>query len=289
MAYLPGSEDRDLVSELTGCNATANLIPDPCIPAMITLHNLTKTFPGAGRPAVDGIDLSVRRGEFLVLIGPSGCGKTTTLSMINRLEEPTGGEIEIDGADIRSMDPVMLRRQIGFVFQDVGLFPHLTAGDNAGITLKLLRRPTGEISERTKEVLDQVRLPAADYRDRYPAMLSGGQRQRVGVARALAAKPSIMLMDEPFGALDPLVRDDLASDYRSIHDALGLTTVLVTHDMTEALLLADRIAVMRQGRIVQVAAPRELIASPVDDFVRSMIDSPRKRARALADLVRAAP
>ena len=256
---------------------------------MITLRNLTKTFPGVGRPAVDGIDLSVRRGEFLVLIGPSGCGKTTTLSMINRLEEPTGGEIEIDGADIRSMDPVMLRRQIGFVFQDVGLFPHLTAGDNAGITLKLLRRPPGEISERTKEVLEQVRLPAADYRDRYPAMLSGGQRQRVGVARALAAKPSIMLMDEPFGALDPLVRDDLASDYRSIHDALGLTTVLVTHDMTEALLLADRIAVMRQGRIVQVAPPRELIASPLDDFVRSMIDNPRKRARALAELVRAAP
>src|SRR5579864_1479948 len=256
---------------------------------MITLHNLTKTFPGARRPAVDGIDLSVRRGEFLVLIGPSGCGKTTTLSMINRLEEPTGGEIEIDGADIRSMDPVMLRRQIGFVFQDVGLFPHLTAGDNAGITLKLLRRPQAEISERTKEVLEQVRLPAADYLDRYPAMLSGGQRQRVGVARALAAKPSIMLMDEPFGALDPLVRDDLASDYRSIHDALGLTTVLVTHDMTEAFLLADRIAVMREGRIVQVAPPPELIASPADDFVRSMIDSPRKRARALADLVRAAP
>ena len=255
---------------------------------MITLRNLTKTFPGAPRPAVDGVDLAVGRGEFLVLIGPSGCGKTTTLSMINRLEEPTKGDIEIDGADIRSVDPVALRRQIGFVFQDVGLVPHLTAGDNAGITLNLLKRPAAEIAQRTAEVLDQVRLPAREYRDRYPAMLSGGQRQRVGVARALAAKPSTMLMDEPFGALDPLVRDDLASDYRTIHTELGLTTVLVTHDMTEALLLADRIAVMREGRLVQVAAPRELITAPADDFVRSMIDSPRKRARALADLVRAA-
>jgi osmoprotectant transport system ATP-binding protein len=256
---------------------------------MITLRNLTKTFPGAQKPAVDGVDLTVGRGEFLVLIGPSGCGKTTTLSMINRLEEPTSGDIEIDGTDIRSVDPVGLRRQIGFVFQDVGLFPHLSAGDNAGITLKLLRRPPAEISRRAAEVLEQVRLPAREYRDRFPSMLSGGQRQRVGVARALAAKPSIMLMDEPFGALDPLVRDDLASDYRTIHDTLGLTTVLVTHDMTEAFLLADRIAVMREGRVVQVAPPRELIATPADDFVRSMIESPRKRARALADLVRGAP
>lgn len=255
---------------------------------MITLRNLTKTFPGAGRPAVDGINLAVSRGEFLVLIGPSGCGKTTTLSMINRLEEPTSGEIEIDGAAIGSVDPVALRRQIGFVFQDVGLFPHLTAGANAGITLKLLRRPDAEIAKRTAEVLEQVRLPASEYRDRFPSMLSGGQRQRVGVARALAAKPSIMLMDEPFGALDPLVRDDLASDYRSIHDALGLTTVLVTHDMTEAFLLADRIAVMQEGRIMQVAPPRELIASPANDFVKSMVESPRRRARALAEIVREA-
>jgi osmoprotectant transport system ATP-binding protein len=254
---------------------------------MITLQDLTKTYPGAERPAVEGVNLAVGRGEFLVLIGPSGCGKTTTLSMINRLEEPTSGKIEIDGADIRKVDPVALRRQIGFVFQDVGLFPHLSAGDNAGITLKLLRKPPVEISRRTDEVLEQVRLSPTEYRDRYPSMLSGGQRQRVGVARALAAKPSIMLMDEPFGALDPLVRDDLASDYRTIHDALGLTTVLVTHDMTEAFLLADRIAVMREGRLVQVASPRELVASPADGFVRSMIESPRKRARALADLVRA--
>jgi osmoprotectant transport system ATP-binding protein len=255
---------------------------------MITLRNLSKTYPGSIRPAVDGVNLTVGRGEFLALIGPSGCGKTTTLSMINRLEELTGGQIEIDGVNIVSVDPVALRRQIGFVFQDVGLFPHLTAGDNAGITLKLLRRPVREISERAAEVLEQVRLPPREYRDRYPSMLSGGQRQRVGVARALAAKPSIMLMDEPFGALDPLVRDDLSADYRRIHDTLGLTTILVTHDMTEALLLADRIAVMRQGRVVQVAPPRELIDSPADDFVRSMIESPRKRARALADLVRAA-
>jgi osmoprotectant transport system ATP-binding protein len=254
---------------------------------MITLRKLSKVYPGAARPAVDGIDLTVARGEFLVLIGPSGCGKTTTLTMINRLEEPSSGEIEIDGTDVRSVDPVALRRRIGFVFQDVGLFPHLSAGNNAGITLQVMGQPASEIAARTNEVLEQVRLPAREYRDRYPAMLSGGQRQRVGVARALAAKPSIMLMDEPFGALDPLVRDDLASDYREIHDSLGLTTLLVTHDMTEAFLLADRIAVMREGRLIQAATPRELIAAPADDFVRSMIESPRKRARALAEVMRA--
>jgi len=253
---------------------------------MITLRKLSKTFPGATRPAVDGIDLTVPKGEFLALIGPSGCGKTTTLSMINRLEEPSSGEIEIDGAAVRSVDPVGLRRRIGFVFQDVGLFPHLTAGENAGITLKLMGRPESEIAARRDEVLAQVRLPPAEYRDRQPVMLSGGQRQRVGVARAIAAKPSIMLMDEPFGALDPLVRDDLASDYREIHNTLRLTTVLVTHDMTEALLLADRIAVMREGKLVQVATPRELTAAPADAFVRSMIESPRRRARALSDVMR---
>jgi osmoprotectant transport system ATP-binding protein len=251
---------------------------------MIVLNHVTKLFGSGTRPAVDDVDLAVARGEFLVLIGPSGCGKSTTLSMINRLIEPSSGEIAIDGTDVRAGDPVALRRKIGFVFQDVGLFPHMTVGENAGITLRLMGEQPAAIAARTGEVLEQVHL-SRDFADRYPATLSGGQRQRAGLARALAAKPAIMLMDEPFGALDPLVRDDLAADYRAIHDTLGLTTVLVTHDMTEAILLADRIAVMRDGRLVQVATPRELVAAPKDEFVRSMIDSPRRRARALAEVM----
>lgn len=250
---------------------------------MIELRNLSKVY--GSRAGVRNLNLSVPTGEFLAMVGPSGCGKTTTLSMINRLVEPTSGAILIDGVDVRGADPVQLRRGIGFVFQDVGLFPHLTAGENAGITLKLMRRPRDEIHSRVAQVLELVRLRPEEFQDRYPSALSGGQRQRVGVARALAAKPAIMLMDEPFGALDPLIRDELALEYRDLHRALGLTTLLVTHDMTEALVLADRVAVMRDGELVQVATPRELVAAPADSFVRELVDSPKKRARALAEVV----
>lgn len=253
---------------------------------MIELRNLNKLY--GARSAVRSLNLTVATGEFLALVGPSGCGKTTTLSMINRLVEPSSGNILVDGVDIRGTDPVELRRGIGFVFQDVGLFPHLTAGENAGITLRLMRRPVPEIKDRVSEILTQVRLPPAEFRDRYPSALSGGHRQRVGMARAIAAKPAIMLMDEPFGALDPLIRDELALEYRDLHRALGLTTVMVTHDVTEALVLADRVAVMRDGQLVQVAQPRELVSAPADAFVREMVDSPTKRARALADVVGAA-
>jgi osmoprotectant transport system ATP-binding protein len=250
---------------------------------MIELRDLAKDYTTAATAAVHDLNLVVQTGEFLVLVGPSGCGKTTTLTMINRLIEPTRGAVFIDGTDVRTSDPVRLRRHIGFVFQDVGLFPHMTIAENAGISLRLQAVATREIDARVDEILALVRLPSGEFRGRYPAALSGGQRQRVGVARALAAKPSIMLMDEPFGAIDPLTRDELASDYRQIHDRLGLTTVLVTHDMTEALLLADRVALMRDGRLVQVSTPRELFAHPADDFVREMIESPRRRARALSD------
>jgi len=253
---------------------------------MITLSKLTKRYQPYGKPAVLDVDLTVDCGEFVALIGPSGCGKTTILSMINRLIEPSSGVVAIDGTNIRQVDPVALRRGIGFVFQDVGLFPHLTIGENAAITLKLIGRAKREIRDRTREVLDLVRLPAASFQDRYPATLSGGQRQRAGLARALAAKPRIMLMDEPFGALDPLIRDELAGDYRNLHDSLGLTTILVTHDMTEAILLADRIAVMKEGEVLQVAPPKELIANPVNDFVAQLIESPRRRANALAAVMR---
>ncbi|HEY3636653.1 MAG TPA: ATP-binding cassette domain-containing protein [Rhizomicrobium sp.] len=250
---------------------------------MIEIHDLFKRYD-AGMPAVDGINLCIKTGEFLVLAGPSGCGKTTTLSMINRLVEPSRGTILIDGVDAGESDPVALRRQMGFVFQDVGLFPHMNVAENIGITLRLAGKQPQQIAERVDNLLSLVQLLPQRYRDVMPAMLSGGQRQRVGVGRALAAKPRIMLMDEPFGALDPLTRDELVSDYRRIHAELGLTTILVTHDMSEAMLLGDRIVLMREGRIVQAGTPRELLSSPADDFVRAMMESPLKHARALAEL-----
>jgi osmoprotectant transport system ATP-binding protein len=252
---------------------------------MIELRELTKTYESRGT-AVRGLNLTVASGEFLVLAGPSGCGKTTTLTMINRLTEPSGGTVLIDGVDARASDSVTLRRRIGFVFQDIGLFPHMNVAENAGIVLRLLGKAPPEINARVDELLALVRLPAGNYRGAFPAALSGGQRQRVGVARALAASPRIMLMDEPFGAIDPITRDELASDYRQIHDRLGLTTILVTHDMTEAILLADRIALMREGRLVQVGTPNDLLSAPADDFVRAMMESPRRRSEALASALR---
>jgi osmoprotectant transport system ATP-binding protein len=231
--------------------------------------------------AVRDVSLEVPRGAFFVLIGPSGCGKTTTLHLINRLIEPTAGRVLIDGADAHDIDPAALRRGIGLIFQAIGLFPHMTVAENVGITPRLLGWPPARIAARVDELLDLVGLAPGAFRDRLPAALSGGQRQRVGLARALAAEPAIMLMDEPFGALDPLTRDDLSAEYRAIHDKLGLTTVLVTHDMTEALLLADTIAVMREGRIVQTGSPQDLLGAPADDFVRALIENPKRRAAQL--------
>ncbi len=252
---------------------------------MITLERLSKRFVD-GTAAVRDLNLTVAQGEFLVLIGESGSGKTTTLNMINRLTEPTSGRILVDGHDIRETDPVLLRRRMGFVFQEVGLFPHLTIRENIGVTPRLLGWAAADIESRVQELLGLMKLDTADMSQRLPAQLSGGQRQRVGLARALAARPAIMLMDEPFGALDALIRDDLASDYRDIHARLGLTTILVTHDMTEAFLLADRVAVMRDGELLQTATPQELAAAPANDFVRAMIEVPRQRATKLADAMR---
>jgi len=232
--------------------------------------------------ALREISLEVPRGSFFVLIGPSGSGKTTTLHLINRLIEPSAGRVLIDGVDARGADPVALRRGMGFIFQAVGLFPHLSVAENVGVTPRLLGWPPERIAARVEALLALVQLAPGAFRDRLPAALSGGQQQRVGLARALAAEPAIMLMDEPFGALDPLTRDDLSAEYRAIHDKLGLTTVLVTHDMTEALMLADTIAVMREGAIVQVGSPNALISAPADDFVRALIETPRRRAAQLA-------
>jgi osmoprotectant transport system ATP-binding protein len=255
---------------------------------MIQLSNLTKTYPGSARDAVHGLNLTIADREFLVLVGESGCGKTTTLNMINRLVEPSAGSIVVDGVDALATDAVALRRRMGFVFQAVGLFPHMTVGENIGITPKLLGWPAARIAERVDVLLGLVRLDAMEFRDRMAGTLSGGQQQRVGVARALAAEPTIMLMDEPFGAIDPLTRDDVSTDYRQIHEQLGLTTIMVTHDMTEALTLADRIAVMRDGVLVQVGKPAGLLNHPADDFVRHLVETPKRRARLLAEAMAAA-
>jgi osmoprotectant transport system ATP-binding protein len=253
---------------------------------LIELVDVTKAYDGTAAPSVSALSLDIAAREFLVLIGPSGCGKTTTLNMINRLVEPTAGRIEIAGLEAAASDPVILRRHIGYVFQEAGLFPHMTVAENVGITPRLLGWPKDQIAARVSELLTLVQLNSGRFASRLPRELSGGQRQRVAMARALAARPAIMLLDEPFGALDPLTRDEIADDYRRIHDSQGLTTVMVTHDMTEALLLADRIGVMREGRLVQVGTPQQLLDAPADDFVATMIDTPKRRADRLAQALR---
>src|SRR3954466_3980311 len=245
---------------------------------MIGYAHITKSF-GALK-AVDDVSLDIAEGEFVAVVGGSGSGKTTLLRLANRLIEADGGTITVEGDDVQSVDPVALRRRIGYVFQSGGLFPHLSVADNIGITPKLLGTPADEISARVDELLELVRLDRSQHRDRFPRELSGGQRQRVGVARALAAKPRIVLMDEPFGALDPLTRDALGDDFRALHDKLGLTTVMITHDMTEAILLADRVAVMRGGKLLAQGTPAKLSASG-DAYVGDLLRTPRRQAERL--------
>ncbi len=252
---------------------------------MIRLQQLAKSYDAGATYAVEALDLDIRQGELLVLLGESGCGKTTTLKMINRLIEPTAGAIEIDGEDARGVDPVQLRRRIGYVFQGVGLFPHMTVAENVAVVPHLLGWDRTEINRRVDELLDMVALSPTEYRDRPPAALSGGQRQRVGLARAMAARPKIMLMDEPLGALDPLTRDSLQDEFQRIHKQHGLTTVMVTHDMTEALLMADRIAVMNGGRIVRLGPPSELLHDPRDEYVKRLMDTPKRQADRLEELI----
>jgi len=247
---------------------------------MIELQRLTRHY--GEQVAVDGLSLTVAEGELLVLLGGSGSGKTTTLKMINRLVEPTSGSVRVDGRDIADLAPAELRRRIGYAFQQVGLFPHMTVAENVGITPALLGWPASRIRDRVDLLLDLVELDPAETRDRWPDQLSGGQQQRVGVARALAASPRLMLLDEPFGALDPLTRQRLQDSFLRIRRELTLTAVFVTHDMTEALLLGDRIAVLHAGRLVQTGTPRELMQAPADDYVRQLLDTPRREA-ALVD------
>ena len=251
---------------------------------LIAFTDVSKSFDGGAVKAVDDVSLDVAEGEFLAIVGGSGSGKTTLLRLANRLIDPSSGTVTVAGEDVALSDPIGLRRRIGFVFQSGGLFPHLSVADNIGITPKLLGTPANEIADRVDELLDLVRLDRTQHRDRFPHELSGGQRQRVGVARALAARPRIVLMDEPFGALDPLTREALGDDFRALHDRLGLTTIMITHDMTEAILLADRVAVMRGGKLLAQGTPTELSDS-TDAYVGELLGTPRRQAERLQMLL----
>ena len=240
--------------------------------AEIVFDNVTKTYSGQKVPAVDGLSLTVPAGEIVMFIGPSGCGKTTTLKMINRLHEPTSGTITIGGEDIRSKNATELRRTIGYVIQGGSLFPHMTVGDNIALVPGLLKWDKRRISERVDDLLELVGLDPKRYRDRYPKELSGGQQQRVGVARGLAADPPVLLMDEPFGAVDPITRQRLQDELMSIQEELQKTIVCVTHDIDEAVKLGDRILLLRDGaQIAQYDTPTTLLANPADEFVEDFI------------------
>jgi osmoprotectant transport system ATP-binding protein len=241
---------------------------------MIRLEKVSKRYPGQATAAVQELSLAVGDGEIVVLLGPSGCGKTTTLRLINRLIEPTSGRIFLAGEDVTQVDPDQLRRRIGYVIQQIGLFPHLTVADNIGMVPRTLGWDRARIRDRVDELLDLVGLTPGDFRARYPKQLSGGQQQRVGVARALAADPPALLMDEPFGAIDPITRERLQDEFLRLQERIRKTIVLVTHDVTEAVKLGDRIALFTDGaKLAQFDTPAAILAAPADDFVASFIGS----------------
>lgn len=241
---------------------------------MVIFDRVSKQYED-GHEAVKEFSLEVKDGEFLVMIGPSGCGKTTTLKMVNRLIEPTSGTIYIGQKDITKEDPVKLRREIGYVIQDIGLFPNMTIEQNIDIVPRLLGWSKEKRKQRVDELLSLVEMDPEVYAKRYPSELSGGQQQRIGVLRALAVEPPLILMDEPFGALDPITRDNLQEEFKVLQKKLNKTIIFVTHDMDEALKLADRIVLMKDGEIVQVGSPDELVNSPADEFVSTFIGSSR--------------
>ncbi|MBN1422304.1 MAG: ATP-binding cassette domain-containing protein [Planctomycetes bacterium] len=250
---------------------------------MIALKDVSKSFDRGQTWAVRGISLEVADGETLVLLGSSGSGKTTTLKMINRLLEPTEGAIEIDGEDVRAGDPVALRRRIGYVFQGIGLFPHMTVEANVAIVPRLLGWPRARRRARAAELLELVGLPPAEYGSRHPNQLSGGQQQRVAVARALAADPEYLLMDEPFGALDALTRDALQQELVALKRRLEKTVVFVTHDIFEALAVADRLAVFHEGHVEQIGRTDEVLRGPATSFVRSLFAKPAEQLAAFRE------
>jgi osmoprotectant transport system ATP-binding protein len=250
-------------------------LPGQHIESRTAIHydHVTKTYPNGNRSAVTDLSLDVAKGDFVVLLGPSGCGKTTLLKMTNRLIEPTSGSISIDDVDIHTLPAPQLRRRIGYVIQQTGLFPHMRVEDNIAVVPKLLKWDKKRTDVRIAELLELVGLPPGDYRRRYPAQLSGGEQQRVGLARALAVGPDTMLMDEPFGALDAITRTRLQMELRRIHGQLGQTIIFVTHDIDEAVRLADQIVIMREGGIVQAGDPLEIVTNPVDAFVSDLVGS----------------
>ncbi|WP_291320311.1 ATP-binding cassette domain-containing protein [Desulfonatronospira sp.] len=242
---------------------------------MIELKNVTKIFPGSASASVDNVSFRVNRGNICVLLGPSGCGKTTILRMINRLEEPSSGNILINSENTLKADPSVLRRSIGYVIQQTGLLPHRTVAQNIALVPSLLGWPQQKISSRVDELLELMGLNLEDMADKYPHQLSGGQMQRVGVARAMAADPPIMLMDEPFGAVDPIVRIRLQDEFLKLQQHVQKTICFVTHDINEAIKMADYLIIFNQGRLVQMGSPVEVLTSPADDFVLSLIGDDR--------------
>ena len=253
---------------------------------MISVQAASKSYDDGRTWAVKDISFDVVSGELLALVGESGCGKTSTLKMINRLVEPTSGTIAVAGRDISAVPPVALRRSIGYVIQQVGLFPHLTVAQNIAVVPGLLRWSRDRISARVDELLALVGLNKNEFRDRYPEELSGGQQQRVGLARALAGKPEIMLMDEPFGALDPITRAGVVEKFTAIRRQLSLTAIMVTHDMTEALILADKVAVMRAGTVLAMGTPSQLLSNPENAYAEELLSMPQEQARLLTRITK---
>lgn len=242
---------------------------------ILEFKNITKTYSENDKPAVNNLNLDIYDGEIVVLVGPSGCGKTSTMKMINRLIDPTEGKIILEGEDISKIDPLKLRQDIGYVIQNVGLFPHMTVAQNIATAPNLKKWPKKKTRARVDKLLKLVGLEPSDFRKRLPAHLSGGQQQRIGVARALAADPPIMLMDEPFGALDPITRAHLQSEFLKIQQDVNKTILFVTHDMDEAVKMGDKIVVMRDGKIVQYGTPIELLQTPADSFIANLTGQDR--------------
>jgi osmoprotectant transport system ATP-binding protein len=260
------------VSDTTDTTTRPNAESSDAAGVPIVLDHVSKRYTGTKGAAVDDISLEIPAGEIVILVGPSGCGKTTTMRMINRLIEPTAGKVTIDGEDVLSLDDVKLRREIGYVIQQIGLFPHLSIAQNIALVPRMLRWGKTRVNERVDEMLMLVGLDPEEYRHRFPRQLSGGQQQRVGVARALAADPPVMLMDEPFGAVDPINRARLQDEFLAVQEKLRKTIVFVTHDFDEAIKMGDRIAILEQGaKIAQYATPEEILSSPANDFVESFV------------------
>ncbi|WP_233243946.1 ABC transporter ATP-binding protein [Paraconexibacter algicola] len=255
--------------------------------ATLELRNVSKRYPGAAEAAIEDLSLEVPAGEICVLVGPSGCGKTTAMRLVNRMIEPTGGDILLDGRSILDREPAQLRREIGYAIQQIGLFPHQTVGENIATVPKLLGWDRARIAARVEELLELIGLDPAEMRDRYPAQLSGGQRQRVGVARALAADPPLMLMDEPFGAIDPINRERLQNEFLRLQGEIGKTIVFVTHDIDEAIKMGDRVAVLQKGgHLAQFATPADLLMAPASPFVEDFVGADRALKRLALQRVR---